>query len=154
MGGGISVCFALVYNEDIIGGAVLGKPRHEKKYKNCIDIRRLACIDETLKNTESYFLSKIIWWVKKNTNYENVISYADATVGHSGGIYKAANFLLIGETARSKHVFWNGKRYHPRSLTIERPYSYRLREAIKTGEATQEEGLPKTVWIYKIKRNG
>ena len=35
MGGGISVCFAMFINYKLVGGSVLGKPRHEKKYKNC-----------------------------------------------------------------------------------------------------------------------
>ena len=43
MGGGISVCFAMIMDKKLVGGSVLGKPRHEKKYSNCIDIRRMAC---------------------------------------------------------------------------------------------------------------
>jgi hypothetical protein len=151
MGGGISFCLALVYNEEIYGGAVMGKPRHESKYEGCIDIRRMALKDECLKNTESYFLSKIIWFIKKNTSYRKVLSYADMSVGHQGIIYKAANFKCIGETTPTKHIFWNEVRYHPRSLTIERPYSYKLREAVKTGEAKVEMGLSKKIYIYEIR---
>jgi hypothetical protein len=150
MGGGISVCFALLDGVDIVGGAVLGKPRHEKKYNGCVEIRRMALLDKCPKNSESYFLSKIIWWIRKNSTYETVLSYADMSVGHTGTIYKAANFQKIGETAPTKHVFWNGVRYHPRSLTVERAYSYRLREAVKTGEAVIETGKPKAIYIYKI----
>jgi len=152
MGGGISFCLALIdVNENIVGGAVIGKPRHESKYKNCVEIRRMACLDNCPKNTESFFLSKVIWYTKKNTLFESVLSYADTSVGHKGTIYKAANFQLIGQTSESKHVFWNGVRYHPRSLTIDRPYSYRLREAVKTGEAKIETGTPKNIYIYVIK---
>ena len=32
MGGGISKCFAMYINDKLVGGSVLGKPRHEKKY--------------------------------------------------------------------------------------------------------------------------
>jgi hypothetical protein len=151
MGGGISFCLALIDVEGkIVGGSVIGKPRHEKKYVGSVEIRRMACLDECPKNTESFFLSKVVWYIKKNTSFKSVISYADTSVGHQGGIYKAANFIFIGKTSESKHVFWNGVRYHPRSLTIDRPYSYRLREAIKTGEAIIETGTPKNIFIYKI----
>lgn len=153
MGGGISLCLALKYNERIVGGIVIGKLRQEKKYSKygkVVELRRMACLDECPKNTESYFLSKAIWFLKKNTDVEMVISYSDKSVGHTGVIYRAANFKLIGETAPSKHVFWNGVRYHPRSLTIDRPYSYRMRDAIKTGEAVIKTGEPKLIFGYKL----
>lgn len=150
MGGGISVCFAMFIDGLLVGGSVMGKPRHEKKYKNCIDIRRMACLDEAPCNSESWFLSQIIKWCASNTDYNYVLSYSDKTVGHSGTIYKAANFQSIGETTPTKYVNWRGKTYHPRSLSIERPYSYELREAVKTGEAVIHTGLPKTIWLYEI----
>lgn len=33
MGGGISTCFAMVMDNKLVGGAVLGVPRHEKSIK-------------------------------------------------------------------------------------------------------------------------
>ena len=156
MGGGISVCFAMFINNKLMGGSVLGKPRHEKKYKNCIDIRRMACLDESPFNSESYFLGQIIKWITCNTNYDNVLSYSDLTVGHIGTIYKASNFKEKGKTSPTKYIEWKGKTYHPRSLTVERDYSYKLREAVKTGSAIIKTGLSKIIWMYKIntkKRN-
>lgn len=152
MGGGISICFAMFINGVLVGGSVMGKPRHEKKYQNCIDIRRMACLDEAPCNSESWFLSQIIKWCASNTKYDYVLSYSDKTVGHSGTIYKAANFRNIGETTPTKYVEWNGKTYHPRSLSIERPYSYNLRDAVKIGEAIVHTGLPKTIWLYEISK--
>jgi hypothetical protein len=152
MGGGISYCLKLCYRDGIIGGAVVGKPRHLSKYRNSLEIRRLACLEVAPKNTESYFLSKIIWFLKnREKDIEYVISYSDLSVGHIGTIYKASNFKCIGETSCSKHVYWKGVRYHPRSLTIDRPYSYKLREAVKTGEAKVVDELPKKIWVYDMK---
>ena len=153
MGGGISFCLALMDGECVVGGMVFGSPRHEKKYSEkgkVIEIRRMACLDECPKNTESYFLAKALWYTRKFTDIKRVISYSDKSVGHKGTIYKAANCKLIGETKESKHVFWNGVRYHPRSLTIDRPYSYKMREAIKTGEAYIETGEPKLIFEYVL----
>ena len=150
MGGGISVCFAMFINNELVGRSVLGKPRHEKKYKKCIDIRRMALLDEAPFNSESWFLSQIIKWCASNTDYNYVLSYSDKTVGHNGTIYKAANFRNIGETTPTKYVEWNDKIYHPRSLSIERAYSYQLREAVKNGEAIIHTGLPKIIWLYEI----
>lgn len=150
MGGGISVCFAMFIQNKLVGGSVLGKPRHENKYKKCIDIRRMACLDDSPKNSESYFLGQIIKWVGCNTDYDNVLSYSDLTVGHVGTIYKASNFKEIGKTTPTKYVEWNGKTYHPRSLSIDRDYSYKLRKAVQDGTAIIKTGLPKSIWIYKI----
>ena len=152
MGGGISVCFSLIVDGQLSGGAVLGKPRHAKKYKNCIDIRRMACLDSAPKNSESYFLGQIIKWVRNNTDYGYVLSYSDMTVGHTGTIYKASNFKSIGETSPTKYVEWEGKTYHPRSLSIDRDYSYRMRDDVKNGKAVIKTGLPKKIWLFTINR--
>jgi len=152
MGGGISICFAMLMGGVLVGGSVLGSPRHEKKYKNCIDIRRMACIDSAPHNSESYFLGQIIKYISCNTNYDNVLSYSDLTVGHIGTIYRASNFKNIGLTTPTKYVEWNGKVYHPRSLSIDRDYSYKMREAIKSGEAVIKTGLQKNIWLYPINK--
>ena len=155
MGGGITLCLGAYYSGLVLAGVVVGKPRHDKKYSKervCVEIRRMACYDALPKNSESWMLAKTIWWLKKHTNIERVISYSDLSVGHIGTIYKAANFKLIGKTARSKHVLWNGKRYHMRSLTIDRPYSYVMRDGLKTGETKVITGEPKLIFEYIIKR--
>ena len=153
MGGGISVCFAMFINNILVGGSVLGKPRHEKKYKNCIDIRRMALFDSAPFNSESWFLSRIIKWIGANTSYDNVLSYSDKTVGHIGTIYKASNFKTIGETSPTKYVQWGNKQSHMRSITIDRDYSYKMREALKIGEAYIVTGLPKIIWIFEIRKH-
>ena len=156
IGGGIDCCLAMKFNGLTVGGVVIGKLRQDQAYskdgKRCVELRRMALLDAMPKNSESWFLAQTIHMLKKHTNYTHVISYADKTVGHQGTIYKAANFKNIGETAPTDHVFWNGKRYHPRSLSIDRDYSRRLQEAIKTGEAKVETGLPKIIFEYEIKR--
>ena len=150
MGGGISVCFAMIHKGELVGGSVLGKPRHENKYKNCIDIRRMACLDEAPFNSESWFLGSIIKYLIANTNYDNVLSYSDLTQGHIGTIYKATNFTEAGKTSPTKYVEWRGKIYHMRSLTIDRPYSYEMREDVKTGKAVVKTGEPKIIWLYDL----
>lgn len=152
MGGGISTCFALYLDGEMVGGSVMGLPRHQKKYPKAIDIRRMVCTDDAPQNSESYFIGQIKKWIRDNTDYENILSYSDPTVGHLGTIYKASGFYNAGNTSKSKYVIWGEKIYHPRSLSIDRPYSYALREAVKKGEATVETGLPKIIWILPVKR--
>ena len=150
MGGGISVCFAMLINDKLVGGSVIGKPRHESKYNNCIDIRRMACLDEAPRNSESWFLGSILKYLTLNTNYDNVLSYSDLTQGHIGTIYKATNFIESGKTSPTKYIEWNDKIYHMRSLTIDRPYSYEMRKAVKNGTAVIKTGKPKIIWLYDL----
>ena len=151
MGGGISQCFAMLMNNELVGGSVLGKPRHESKYENCIDIRRMACLDDAPFNSESWFLGRILKYLLANTKYDGVLSYSDLTQGHIGTIYKATNFVESGKTAPTKYVEWNDKVYHMRSLTIDRPYSYEMRKAVRDGSAIIKTGEPKIIWMYDLK---
>lgn len=151
IGGGISHHLKLVKNGIVYGGCVLGSMRHKDKYDvNAIELRRMVLDEVCPKNTASYFLSKIIWWLKNNTNVSTVLTFADMTVGHEGTCYKAANFKEVKRTSPSKYVLWNGKRYHCRSLTIDRPYSYKLREAVENGDAVIKIGKPKILYEYNI----
>ena len=70
----IGYCFKLMRDNEMIGAMIYGKlamANAYKKYaeKECevIELRRLCCVDETPKNTESYFIGKTLKWIKKNT---------------------------------------------------------------------------------------
>lgn len=153
IGGGISYHLILEYKGMCFGGCVIGKMRHADKYGNqTVELRRMVLDPRCPPNTASYFLSKIIWWLKKNTSIEEVLSFSDLTVGHEGTCYRAANFQFVRETKPSNYVLWNGKRYHARSLTIDRPYSYEMRKAVKTGEAQILKSKPKKLYRYIINR--
>lgn len=148
MGGGISHCFALVLNGVVCGGAVYGLPRHAIYGDDVLDLRRFALNDDCIKNSESYFLARTIKILNKKYKNLKILTFADKTQGHIGTIYKACNFKLIGETKPSKHILWNGKQYHMRSLTIDRPYSYKLRDALKNNQASLVTGLIKYKFMY------
>lgn len=102
-----------------IGVAIYGKPinRHENA-TDALELRRLALIDETPKNTESFFLAKTLKWLEKNTKYTHVLTYADPNQGHRGTIYKASNFEFDGlETNKySKGFIIDKNPVHLRSI--------------------------------------
>lgn len=152
IGGSILFNLKVLWRDRVVGGAVMGPPRHEENYPDSIDIRRLATEDWCPKNTESWFLSKIAWYVnKKNENdYDYLLTYSDPSAGHDGTIYKAANFERVGETDSSRYILWDGERYHPRSLSIDRDYSDRLNEALDNGEAKIINSEPKKIWKYNL----
>lgn len=153
IGGSISYHLILEYKDIVFGGIVIGKMRHSDKYdENAFELRRMVLHPCCPKNTASFFISKIIKWLKENTDISILYTFADTSVGHVGTCYKAANFIFVKETPPTNHVLWKGKRYHMRSLTIERPYSHELREALKNGNAIIEKGKPKLLFKYIINR--
>ena len=92
-------CFKLLDKGDLIGAMMYGWismagvwKKYVSEEKHLIELRRLCCIDDTPKNTESYFIGRTLRWMKNNTDIKKVISYADKTYNHEGGIYKASNF--------------------------------------------------------------
>lgn len=62
-----------------------------------LELTRLAVIDGTQKNTESWFIAQSFEWLKKNAPEVKVlVSYADPEQSHTGGIYRATNWLYQG----------------------------------------------------------
>ena len=125
----------------------------------CMELRRLVCIDDTPKNTESYFIGKTFKWLKQNTDVEVIVSFADQHYGHSGVIYKATNFEYIGETASARILMVDGKEYHSRSLNqTARPYGRELKRRYDNGDENIffTSRKPKHIYVYylnkKIKR--
>ena len=93
--------------DEIFGAACLSKPVgircqgvYSKSGKQVLELRRLALIDNTPKNTESYFIGNILRDLKRTKLYDGVLSYSDPNHGHRGIIYRASNFKYIGTHSR------------------------------------------------------
>lgn len=143
-----SYCFKLLDTDGVIKGAMIygtfGMASVWEKYADSkdkvIELRRLCCVDDTPKNTESYFIGKTIKWLRDNTAIERIISYADNEYGHTGTIYQASNFKKIGETAPSRVIIYQGKRYHDKTIRTKykgklKPFAQKVKDALENGEA-------------------
>jgi Helix-turn-helix len=112
--------FELKRNEQRVGLILFGSPSRQqaiKKYAGYIELTRLWVDDSCPKNTESYLIGHCLRWLKKNTDLNGVISYADPNVGHQGVIYRASNFELDGVTNPGYHyVTKDGQRVHIRQV--------------------------------------
>lgn len=157
-------CFALTHDSQIIGAAFFGRMAMANQWKRfvdhpdkCIELRRLCCIDETPKNTESFFIGKMLRWLKTNTKIEIVVSYADAEYGHSGTIYKASNLKYLGKTKGADVIIHNDKRYHDKAIRTKykgqlKPFALRLKKALENGEAYYAKTKGKHTFVYDLKR--
>jgi hypothetical protein len=144
--------------------AIPSMPHTAAKYNpinpsKCMELRRLCCIDDTPKNTESYFIGKTLRWLKQNTDIEVIVSFADQHYGHAGTIYKASNFDYLGETSAGQVLMVDGREMHSRSLNQHRrPYGRELKRRYDSGDPNIffKKRKPKHIYTYylnkKIKR--
>jgi hypothetical protein len=119
----------------------------------CLELRRLCLIDNTPKNAESFFVSRTLKWLKKNTDWKFVVSYADPEQGHEGTIYKAANFTYEGTTSPGSSLLVDGKAFHIRTLTmLDRPYGVEINERYKNEDPGIQviKTKPKHIFTYQL----
>ena len=166
-------CFAL-YSPDgkfglprMIGCMIYGQPAmsntaakyHPDNPDRCWELRRLCCIDDTPKNTESFFIGKTLKWLKQNTDAEVIISYSDLQQGHEGVVYKASNFINMGQTPGGQALMVDGKQYHDRTIRNKRPYARAIKrrwEEKQNGKKDDDiyfvETKPKNIYVYYLNR--
>lgn len=159
-------CFSLISeNNKMIGAALfgaLGMANNWKKFgereSDVIELHRLCCIDDTMKNTESFFISRCLRWLKQNTDIKTVVSYADENHNHKGIIYQASNFKYLGTTSPSKMISHNGRLYHDKAIRTKykgelKPFSKKLKDALDAGEAVYIDSKFKHIYVYEIVRD-
>lgn len=156
-------CFALYDGGNMIGAMFYGRMamagqwrRFSEKESDVTELRRLCCIDDTPKNTESYFIGKTLKYLKRNTEIKVVVSYADAEYGHSGVIYKASNFLMEGFRKGARVIWFNGKKYHDKTIRTKykgelKPFAKRVKEALENGDAVYKVTAGKYCYTYKLR---
>ena len=157
-------CFALFNDSQMIGAMFYGRMAMRNQWKrfgeqeqDVIELRRLCCVDDTPKNTESFFIGWTLRWLRKNTQIKTVVSYADAEYGHEGTIYKASNFENFGLKSGAKVIWYNGKKYHDKTIRTTykgnlKPFALRIKQALETGEAYYAKTAGKHCFVYKLKK--
>ncbi len=113
-------------------------------------------INNTPKNTESFFIGFSLRWLRNNTEIKTVISYADTTYSHEGTIYKASNFKHNGMTSSGRVIMYNNKRYHDKTIRTKykgtiKPFAIKIKSAIEDGSARYVDTKGKHIYIYQLK---
>lgn len=92
--------------ERAMGCMVFALPPREthKRYGgHTWELARLWVSDEMPRNTESWFISQATRHIRKTRpDVACIVSYADPSVGHTGTIYRAANFIADGRTDQER----------------------------------------------------
>ena len=92
----------------------LGKPYGLEQYE-CVELVRIALTSHKIPVSRvaaiaTKFLSKA------NPKLRLIVSFADVSQGHHGGIYQAGNWVYNGRGDAAKFYMIRGKLTHPRSI--------------------------------------
>jgi len=92
----------------------LGRP-YGLNQDECVELVRIALTKH--KITVSKIAAFAIRWLKKtNPNLRLIVSFADQSQGHHGGIYQAGNWVYNGTGSPATFYMIRGKLTHPRSI--------------------------------------
>lgn len=121
-------CFAVRIEDMLVGAAVFGhqagnaetgsifKPPYNTK-DDCRELKRFVMIDDLPRNSESRFIGESLRWLRRNTDLNGVVSYADPEQDHSGTIYRVSNWEYTGLSNPSKRLIVDGEEIHRRRAT-------------------------------------
>lgn len=125
MPSGKLVKFGVWENNQFIGAVIYGRGTNRHigsqyeldQYEVC-ELVRVALT--THATPVSQIVAQTLRLLKEsNEGLRLVISYADPEQGHSGGIYKAGNWLFVGAPPSMPYFVINGKKTHSRTAYID-----------------------------------
>lgn len=160
----VSYCFAIYNEQTLVGAALFGELSTTawKKYSECegdvIELRRLVCSESCPRNTESWFISKCLKYLRKHSTYKICVSYADPRHGHIGYVYQASNWNYLGQTAKDTILVTpDGREYHSRALRTKykgqlKPFAKRLNDMRDNGELVTLEVPGKHIYTFTLDR--
>ena len=147
-------CFSLTFEGEIWGAAVFASTATDawKKFSDTqsdvLELRRFCLVDAAPKNSESFFLGYCIRFLRKHSKAKVLITYADASQGHSGIIYKATGFKYEGAMKTPGRWLMDGKTFHDKTVRTTykgklKPFAAKLAKAVSDGSAIKTDGVIK-----------
>ena len=105
--------FNLYLNDELVGVSIWRTPNgrlthrlvNEESNSCMLDLTRFVLNNDMPKNSESWFLSRNIKWLKLNTDIKYLITYADTYENHKGIIYRATNWICFGKGGDSSRIY-------------------------------------------------
>jgi hypothetical protein len=69
---------------------------NKEAWQKVLSLSRLACLPEAPKNAASFLLARSVDRIRYEGRFVSLVTYADERMGHTGAIYRAANWTYIG----------------------------------------------------------
>ena len=123
--GGTQLAFGVFLGQRLTGAGIFGVgPFNAPSLvegavaNDCLTLTRLWLSDELPRNSESRVLGLVLRALRRRTQVKFLLSYADRSRGHVGGVYQATNWLYTGlSEAMPLYDVGDGHLHHSRSLS-------------------------------------
>ena len=67
-----------------------------EEWKKVLALSRLACHPDAPKNAATFLLARSVALIRSDGRFVSLVTYADERMGHTGAIYRAANWTYTG----------------------------------------------------------
>lgn len=67
-------------------------------WKKVLSLTRMVILPGVPKNAASFLLARSVRAIKNEGRFVSLVTYADESQGHDGGVYRAANWTYVGRT--------------------------------------------------------
>lgn len=102
----VVLCLRMLVGSALVGTVVYSLPPRESSVRyggKTWELARLYLLNDVPRNAESWLISQSVRHIRKqNPDIKFLVSYADPSAGHSGTIYKAANWRADGRTDQGR----------------------------------------------------
>lgn len=69
-----------------------------ERWQKVLALSRMAVIPGAAKNACTFMLARAVRSIRGDRRFETLLTYADESQGHTGGVYRAANWTYLGRT--------------------------------------------------------
>jgi hypothetical protein len=87
-----------------------------EQWKKVLSLTRMVILPNVPKNACSFLLSRSVDLIRKDKRFVALVTYADESQGHTGGVYRAAGWNYVGRTGPyPRWINSNGVQVAPKS---------------------------------------
>lgn len=71
---------------------------NREDWRKVLSLTRMVALPGTPKNACSFLLARSVKLIRADGRFCSLVTYADESQGHTGGVYRAANWQYVGRT--------------------------------------------------------
>ena len=144
-------------NGKIYGVAMFGHPVGKNYLAGTMECKRFVLMRKAPKNVASFFMARCLKDLRQYPEISQIVSYADPEHGHEGTLYKASNFIQMGEQERKgQAIMLAGQKIHLRAAYqkingVPTKTAQKVQTALKSGKAKYISLAKKKIYVYPFK---
>lgn len=70
----------------------------KQRWQKVLSLTRMVVLPGVPKNACSFMLARSVMMIRKSRRFVALVTYADESQGHTGGVYKASGWSYVGRT--------------------------------------------------------